>query len=176
MNIDEIKLMYEYNFWANKRILNACANVSADQYAADTPYGNLRATMTHLMEAEFMWQTAFQNYMGEGEAQVWDIPDITAEDVPTVDALSARWQSEERAFRSYLDGLTDADLSRLVRYQIPGGIVRERVLWHCLLHVVNHGTQHRSEAAALLTSYGQSPGGMDMTLFLNEYFNLPSPP
>jgi len=61
-----------------------------------------------------------------------------------------------------------------VRYLIPGGIVRERVLWHCLLHVVNHGTQHRSEAAALLTSYGQSPGGLDFTLFLNEHFNLPS--
>jgi uncharacterized damage-inducible protein DinB len=45
---------------------------------------------------------------------------------------------------------------------------RERVLWHCLLHVVNHGTQHRSEAAAILTGYGYSPGGLDFTAFLNE--------
>ena len=28
--------------------------------------------------------------------------------------------------------------------------------------------QHRSEAAALLTSYGQSPGEIDFTVFLNE--------
>ena len=43
---------------------------------------------------------------------------------------------------------------------------RDRILWHCLYHVVNHGTQHRSEAAALLTDYGSSPGDLDFTLFL----------
>jgi uncharacterized damage-inducible protein DinB len=45
---------------------------------------------------------------------------------------------------------------------------RGEFVWHCLLHVVNHGTQHRSEAAALLTEYGSSPGDLDVTMFLNE--------
>jgi uncharacterized damage-inducible protein DinB len=35
-------------------------------------------------------------------------------------------------------------------------------------HVVNHGTHHRSGAAAILTDYGHSPGGLDFTAFLNE--------
>jgi uncharacterized damage-inducible protein DinB len=34
--------------------------------------------------------------------------------------------------------------------------------------VVNHGTQHRSEAAALLTGYNASPGDLDFVLFLYE--------
>ncbi len=59
-------------------------------------------------------------------------------------------------------------LTRMVRYPIDSGELRERVLWHCLLHVVNHGTQHRSEAAAILTSYGASPGDLDFTVFLLE--------
>jgi uncharacterized damage-inducible protein DinB len=37
-----------------------------------------------------------------------------------------------------------------------------------LAHVVNHGTQSRSEAAVLLTEYGQSPGDLDLILFLRE--------
>jgi uncharacterized damage-inducible protein DinB len=87
---------------------------------------------------------------------------------PTLDVLEQRWNEEERAMRDYLARLTDDDLTDYVRYTTDEGEKRERVLWHCLLHVVNHGTQHRSEAAAILTGYGYSPGGLDFTLFLNE--------
>jgi len=36
------------------------------------------------------------------------------------------------------------------------------------VHVVNHGTQHRSESAALLMRFGRSPGDMDFTLYLDQ--------
>ena len=71
--------------------------------------------------------------------------------------------------RAYLGGLNDEDLESHRRYTTDTGIQRDRILWHCLLHIVNHGTQHRSEAAALLTDYGQSPGDVDFTVFLNEW-------
>jgi hypothetical protein len=31
---------------------------------------------------------------------------------------------------------------------------------------VTHGTQHRSEAATLLTNYGQSPGNLDFLFYI----------
>jgi hypothetical protein len=45
--------------------------------------------------------------------------------------------------------------------------VRDRKL------IVQIGTQHRSEAAAILTSYGQSPGELDFTVYLNNHWQLP---
>lgn len=69
---------------------------------------------------------------------------------------------------AYLNSLSDETLWGYVRYTTPEGVKRERLLWHCLYHVVNHGTQHRSEAAVRLTELGHSPGEVDFTLFLNE--------
>jgi uncharacterized damage-inducible protein DinB len=188
MKTDEIKLLYDYNYWADKRILATCAKVSQEQYVAPTSfglgYGSLRATLIHILDSAWEWRLAFQEYFVAvdtlkessqvGEPKLWNRDELTEADLPTLDVLEERWQTEEREMRAYLGSLTDQDLNGLVRYLIPGGIVRERVLWHCLLHVVNHGTQHRSEAAALLTSCGQSPGDLDFTAFLNEHFNLAS--
>ncbi len=95
-------------------------------------------------------------------------PDFSAVEFPTLDLIKRRWDEEATAMRAYLAGMNDDDLSGLVRYATDSGEKREGVLWHCLLHVANHGTQHRSEAAALLTEYGSSPGDLDFTMFLNE--------
>jgi uncharacterized damage-inducible protein DinB len=37
-----------------------------------------------------------------------------------------------------------------------------------LTHVVNHGTQHRSEAALILTEIGRSPGEIDMIFYVED--------
>ena len=57
---------------------------------------------------------------------------------------------------AWLGRLTDAHLR-----QAHEGMA----MWQALLHVFNHGTQHRSEAAALLTDAGRSPGDLDLIDF-----------
>ncbi len=43
-----------------------------------------------------------------------------------------------------------------------------------LVHVINHGTQHRSEAAALLTAEGRSPGELDLINYAEEQAGIVS--
>ncbi len=162
MNIQNIYLMFEYNYWASGRILATAAKVPQEQFLApgEYPFGGLRGTLVHIIDAEFGWRGLFENNKFNEEVKPEEFPDRAS--------LTERFQMEEEAMRAYLNGLTDEDMESHKKYIADNGEPRDRILWHCLYHVVNHGTQHRSEAAALLTSFNASPGDLDFTVFLNE--------
>ena len=68
--------------------------------------------------------------------------------------------------RGYLAILTDERLAGDVLWQdLDGNQRRLPDLWLSLLHLVNHSTQHRSEAAEALTMIGHSPGDLDLGLY-----------
>lgn len=163
MNIQNILTIYDYNYWANKRLLVASAAVSQEQFLAPAafPFGGLRGTLVHILDAEWGWRGLFETKSFEA--------DLKSNDFPTVQSIEERWREEEKAMRAYLANLRDEDMESHLRYTTDTGVERDRILWHCLYHVINHGTQHRSEAAALLTDFGSSPGDLDFTVFLNEY-------
>jgi uncharacterized damage-inducible protein DinB len=163
MNRADITLLFEYNYWANKRILTAASRISPEQFVAPTafPRGSLRATLLHILDAEYGWRELLDHRR--------EVPDLAPADFPSVAAVEALWAKEEAAMREFLATLTDEKLNMVVRYTNLQGIQRERVLWHGLFHVVNHGTQHRSEAAAMLTDFGQSPGDVDFSIFTVAY-------
>ncbi|HEX8993521.1 MAG TPA: DinB family protein [Anaerolineales bacterium] len=163
----------EYNYWANRRILAAASKISLTQFVASTafPHRSLRGTLVHLIDAEFGWRTQMKHAR---QTDRWVAPELSENDLPTLESVVKRAREEEAAMRAFLAGLNDESMTEIVRYITDEGIKRERLLWHCLYHVVNHGSQHRSEAAAMLTDYGQSPGDLDFTLFLNETAQHPT--
>ena len=168
MKIDEIKLLFDYNDLADARILAACERVSAEQYAAPNSYGRggLRATMVHILDNLWQQRITLQGYYQEplADEAAYDATELHEDAFPTLAMLHERWRIEQQEMRSYLDRMTEETLNSTIRYVIPGA-VRKRVVWHILLEVIIHATQHRSEAAALLTSYGQSPGDFDFLPF-----------
>ena len=160
VNRQDIALLFRYNDWANDRILDTAEQLSTAQLTAsnDLGWGSLRGALVHLMDAEYVWR----NLLKTGEHVEW----LQPEDFADVASIRARWLEERAAFWRYFESLSDEDLSGVISYQ--GDETRRRVLWHCLAHVVNHGTQHRAECAALLTGFGFSPGDLDFTVFLRN--------
>jgi uncharacterized damage-inducible protein DinB len=171
MKTDETKLLCEYNDWADARILAACARVSPEQYAATTSYGHggLRATMVHILDNIWQQRITLQAYYQEplADEAAYEATELHEDAFPTLAMLQERWLIEQQELRAYLDTLTEETLNSTLRYVIPGA-TRERVVWHILLDLILHATQHRSETAALLTDYGQSPGDYDFIMFMNE--------
>jgi uncharacterized damage-inducible protein DinB len=171
MKIDEIKLLYDYNDWIDARFLAACARVSPEQYAAPGSYGRggLRATMVHMLDSLWQQRITLQGFYRDplADEAAYDATELHEDAFPTLAALQERWVTEQTEMRAYIDTLTEETLNSTIRYVIPGA-VRELLVWQILLDVILHAQQHRSEAAALLTGYGQSPGDYDLIMFLND--------
>ncbi len=162
MNRDDIDLLFRYADWANARVLNQVAQVTPADYTAPAPvpHGSLRGTLVHALAAEVIWRRRCQ---GDSPARL-----LNEDDLPTAAALIARWQQEAQALRRFIANLTDDDLVRMLDYQTTNGTPKSNVVWHLLAHLVNHGTQHRTEAAMLLTGCGHSPGDLDLVVFLRQ--------
>jgi len=162
MNKQDMQLLFKYNSWANKRILGAAANLTEEQFLAPAayPHGGLRSTLTHILFAEWIWRT---RWLGESPAQR-----IKPEDFPTFDSLRTRWLEEEKLLDAFVDSLTDEKLNASFQFKTTRGDEFENILWQVMVHVLNHGTQHRSEAAAMLTEFNHSPGDIDFIMFLRE--------
>jgi uncharacterized damage-inducible protein DinB len=162
MNKQDITLLYHYNQWANAKILDAAAHVTSEQFLAPAsfPHGGLRGTLVHVLFAEWIW-----HHRWEGTSPA---ARLKPEDFPTFESLRARWAEEEKLLMSFVEGVTDERLNSRFLYNATDGTPFERILWHTMVHLVNHGTQHRAEAAALLTDFGHSPGDVDFVYFLSE--------
>jgi uncharacterized damage-inducible protein DinB len=159
LDADYFRLLYDYGYWARDRLMVAADGMSDEDYAKPNgfTYGSIRGILTHVLSAE-------AGYAARWRAETVETP-INQETLPTLEALIERWKAEEAKNRAFLSKLSDGDLQReIVSVRRSGEEVR-RPLWLDLAQIVNHGTQHRSEAAEALTMVGRSPGDLDLSRF-----------
>lgn len=156
MPVAYLTALYDYNYWANRRITETAARLTEDQrHETLFTIGAVHKTLVHTVGAEWVWRQRLEHGVSP--------PALLQEsDLPTFDALLQRWDEEEAAMRTYLASLTDADLTRVVHYRTTGGRDWDNPVWFILAHLLNHGTQHRSEVAAMLTELTYSPGDLDL--------------
>jgi uncharacterized damage-inducible protein DinB len=162
LNGADIRTLYEYNCWANERILGAAAGVADDLFAsARLGYCGLRETLVHICGAERRWRLRWQSQPSAAM--------LAVQEVPTLMALRGYWDAEQRQMRLYLSTVGDAELSDTFAYRRANGTLISSTRWHTMAHMINHGTQHRAELALLLTELGYSPGNIDLNVFLSGF-------
>lgn len=150
MDVSDIRFLFAYDRWATQKILAMAAMVPYDEWEESNRIDRrgLGGIMTHQLGAHERWRAGWQGV---------DSPERReAGPLPSVAELSDAWIVEWAALDAYLAALAD-DAIR--------GPYEDLVLWQTMAHVINHGTQHRSEAAVLLTIMGRSPGDLDLIDF-----------
>jgi uncharacterized damage-inducible protein DinB len=159
MNAEVIRSLYEYTEWANQRVLNAAAILTSEEYHRDFEYawGTLHRTLTHTYAVEWLAVKRVQGVSPPAMPDTADVPDRTA--------LQMRWAALNAERRDYLHGLTDDALVQIIMYTTTQGEEYSNLTWQILTHAVNHSTEHRSQAAWMLTTLGQPPPSLGLIAF-----------
>jgi len=165
MFAEAMRSLYQYNHWATERLLDVATGLTAEQFLAPGAAGqrSVRDSLVHLFGAQKGWLSWWDGSLAPAEAQARR---RAPAEFPNLAAVRVLWVEVERQTQAFVSGLSDADLQRDFSQVLPSGGTWHMALWQMMLHVANHGTQHRGEIAVVLTGYGCSPGDLDFIFFL----------
>jgi uncharacterized damage-inducible protein DinB len=162
--IEQILTMFRYSHWARDRLLGAMRTLDDEAKLKEGEhkgvYGSIHDTLAHLAVSEWLWLRRCQG------GSPLDLP--KGESFPTLDALIEWWDLMHGGAMMYLSMLEDADLTKEITYTAPDGKTRTRKVWHMLLQVTNHQTEHRAQIGTMLGQMGVEVPPTDLVVYLSE--------
>jgi uncharacterized damage-inducible protein DinB len=162
MNVDDFRLLYDFNAWANHRTLEACATLTPEQFTRDlgSSFSSVRDTLAHNYGAQWAWLERWHGRTPTGMPPASEFPDI--------DTARRRYVEIDRNLVDYVASLTAEDVQRVIYYRNLAGETHARPLWQMLQHVANHSTYHRGQITTLLRQLGAKAVGTDMIIFYRD--------
>jgi uncharacterized damage-inducible protein DinB len=157
MDGDTLLTLVRFHAWANDRILTTAADLLDEEFrrTANLDHGSAFQTCRHLVDVDWSWRE-FCIGNDIGQTYAWD-HGFVLDDLATIHDFCLE---EDERLRRYVESLDDHALTESMPL---GGDPNDVVpRWLIVAHVVNHGTQHRSELARSLTERGHSPGDLDL--------------
>src|SRR6185295_10168440 len=154
MRQQELATLFDFNYWAQRRILATAARLTEGQFTLRSVIvgRDLRATLVHTLDTECSWRLRLQGRPEEEWRKA-----LGASDYRNVAALVEHWNRDEAEMRAWIASLDDETLAR--RADLGPG--EQPPLWYFLVHMITHSQQHRAESAQLLTQLGHSLGDLD---------------
>jgi uncharacterized damage-inducible protein DinB len=163
MNANAFRHFYGYHFAENRKIWDTViTSLSHEQFtqSVDYSHGSVRDQIVHLMNVDDTW---FSELRGVEPSEPF--PAANVDDRKTT---RAHWDSVEHKMRNYLAALRDDMLfDKPIKEPEED---QDLSVWQVLLHVVNHGTDHRAQILRLLHDLGVKTTSQDYIFYV--YDNL----
>ena len=163
---DDVVALFEYDRWANGKVLDACRKLTAEQYVAEPAPGwsSVRSTIYHIAVAsEFNLRALAPN----PDDTLPDNSFPTESEVATVEDAAGLLARVYRRFEELRPTLTPEQLNTMLTLRAVG---RTFTLprWAILRHIVNHSTYHRGQIASKLKRFGIEPPNTDFFFWVIE--------
>jgi uncharacterized damage-inducible protein DinB len=156
--IATLRLQLDYSAWANQRLLDVAAKLSAEDLARDfkTADKTVLDTLVHIYAADRIWLSRVR---GEQRSTFIDPSDRD------LGLLQSEWPALHERWKVWLRDFTDSDASRIIAYSDLKGRPYSQPVWQILLHLVNHGTHHRGQVSGFLRAMDHTPPPLDLIAY-----------
>jgi uncharacterized damage-inducible protein DinB len=162
MNANAFRHFYDYHFSENRKIWARYVNqLSDEQFTQHVDYsrGSVREQILHLISCEDVWFSELQGVEFAG--------DLNPADFHGRESIRAHWDKVEENMRAYLAELQDDMLfDKPIKEPEED---KDLIVWQVLLHVVNHGTDHRAQLLRLLNDLGVKTEYQDYIFYVYEH-------
>jgi uncharacterized damage-inducible protein DinB len=162
MDANAFRQFYDYHFAENRKIWDwYVMDLTPAQFtqAVDYSHGSVRDQIIHLLSVDEAW---FSELRGVEPSE--PLPPATHDDR---NIIRAHWDSVEQNMRAYLAGLRDEMLFDKPIAEPEED--RDLIVWQVLLHVVNHGTDHRAQILRVLNELGLKTAPQDYIFYVYEH-------
>jgi uncharacterized damage-inducible protein DinB len=162
MSPEDVRTLFDYNVWANRRSLAAAEGLSDEQFTKPlgSSFSSVRDTLAHICGGEWVW---LERFHGRTPTAMPDIKEFA-----TVAALRGHWIPQEEDLLNFVGGLTQESLEGVLVYKTMNFGTYRNPLCHALQHLANHGTYHRGQVTTLLRQLGAQPILTDLMHFYRE--------
>lgn len=162
MLADTIRTLFDYHYWANRRVRDCIAALTDEQFTRPNDYsvGSMRNQVVHMMGAEVLWLSRLRG--------VSPTSFLSPDDFPTPQSVFDAWAAQETEMRAYLAGLTDEQLAQTIEYRTTNGTPYQDTTWVILMQLINHGTDHRAQILAGLHQLGAPTVPQDFITYSRE--------
>jgi uncharacterized damage-inducible protein DinB len=161
MNAHAFRHFYDYHFTENRTLWDRyITQLSHEQFTQAVGYshGSVRNQIVHLINADDTW---FSGLRGVA------IPEpLNPADFPDRESIRVHWDNVEQSMRDYLAALRD---DMLFERPFADGEDKDLILWQVLLHVVNHGTDHRAQLLRVLNDLGVKTTSQDYIFYVYDH-------
>lgn len=158
MNADAFRHLYDYHFAANRKLWDTwVVSLTQEQFLQELDYsvGSVRNHVVHLMNVDYGWFSdlrGVQNPSMENSKQLVEREEIRSQ-----------WDIVEQEIRAYLATVKDDMLFTKPFTESPDDVM---ILWQVLIHVANHGTDHRAQLLRMLHDLGMKTDAQDYFFYI----------
>jgi uncharacterized damage-inducible protein DinB len=162
MNADAFRQFYNYHFTENRKLWETCAvSLTYEQFTQDVnySYGSVRDQIVHIMNVDELWFSELRN------AEPMELTPIVNFDDRKI--IRAHWDNVEQRMQAYLAHLQDNLLFEKPIKEPEED--KDLFVWQVLLHVANHGTDHRAQLLRVIHDMGIETTSQDFIFYVYDH-------